>query len=107
MKGMGGGMQQLMRQANQMQNRMKKIQEELSSREFEGSSGGGAVLVKVNGDSLIQTIIIQSEVLEAGDVEMLQDMVMTAANEAIKMAKEVSQKEMDKITGGLSVPGMF
>ena len=107
MKGMGGGMQQLVRQANQMQNRMKKIQEELSFREFEGSSGGGAVLVKVNGDSLIQTIIIQSEVLEAGDVEMLQDMVMTAANEAIKMAKEVSQKEMDKITGGFSVPGMF
>lgn len=108
MKGMGGGMQQLVRQANQMQNRMKKVQQELSSLEFEGSSGGGAVIVKVNSDSIIQAIEIQPDVLEAGDVEMLQDLVMTAANEAIKVAKEAYQKEVDKVTGsGFPFPGML
>ena len=107
MKGMGGGMQQIMKQANQMQNRMKKVQEELASLTFDGSSGGGAVLVTVNGDSLIQTITIQPEVWEAGDREILQDMVITATNEAIKVAKDTCQKEMDKVTGGFPMPGMF
>ena len=107
MKGMGGGMQQLMRQANQMQNRMKKVQEELASQEFEGSSGGGAVLVKVNSDSIIQSITIQPEVLEGGDKEMLQDMIMVATNDAIQKAKDILQKEMDKVTDGFSMPGIF
>lgn len=108
MKGFGGGgMQQLMRQANQMQNKMKKLQEELSLKEFEGAAGGGAVTVKVNGDSHLIAVQIQPEVLAEGDVEMLQEMLVIAANEAIKTAKETSEKEMSKITGGLNFPGMF
>lgn len=106
-KGFGGGMQQLMKQANQMQNRMKKLQEELKTREFEGTAGGGGVLVKVNGETLLTSIEIQEEVMSDGDREMLQDLILAATNDAIKLAKETSQKEMDKITGGFNMPGMF
>ncbi|MCB0355967.1 MAG: YbaB/EbfC family nucleoid-associated protein [Bdellovibrionales bacterium] len=106
-KGFGGGMQQLMKQANQMQNRMKKVQEELKQREFEGSAGGGGVTVKVNGDTQLTAVMIQQEVINDGDAEMLQDLILAATNDAIKLAKETSQKEMEKITGGFSMPGMF
>lgn len=107
MKGMPGGMAQLMKQANQMQIRMKKVQDEMSKREFEGTSGGGAVKVKVNGEHLIVGLTIDPEVIKAGDVEMLQDMILTATNDAIKLAKDTNNKEMEKITGGMPIPGMF
>ncbi|WII72651.1 YbaB/EbfC family nucleoid-associated protein [Bdellovibrio sp. 22V] len=107
MKGMPGGMAQLMKQANQMQMKMKKAQEDLAKKEYEATSGGGAVKVKVNGDHAIVSLTIDPEVLKAGDVEMLQDMVMSATNEAIKTARDTSAKEMEKITGGLNIPGMF
>lgn len=107
MKGLQGGMAQLMKQANQMQMKMKKAQEELAKKEYEATSGGGAVKVKVNGDHMITALTIDPEVLKAGDVEMLQDMVMSATNEAVKVAKDTSAKEMEKITGGLNIPGMF
>ncbi|MBV2169257.1 MAG: YbaB/EbfC family nucleoid-associated protein [Bdellovibrio sp.] len=107
MKGMPGGMAQLMKQANQMQMKMKKTQEELAKKEYEATSGGGAVKVKVNGDHMITSLTIDPEVLKAGDVEMLQDMILSATNEAIKMAKDTSAKEMEKVTGGLNIPGMF
>ncbi|AFY03292.1 hypothetical protein Bdt_3617 [Bdellovibrio bacteriovorus str. Tiberius] len=104
---MPGGMAQLMKQANQMQMKMKKAQEELAKVEYEASSGGGAVKVKVNGDHLITALTIDPEVLKAGDVEMLQDMILSATNEAVKTARDTSAKEMEKITGGLNIPGMF
>ena len=104
--GGGGGMQQLMKQANQMQNKMKKLQEELAEREFDGTSGGGAVSVKVNGSQLINAVTIDEEVMKAGDVEMLQDLILTAANDALKTSKETSDAEMSKITGGFPMPGM-
>ncbi|MCX7977990.1 MAG: YbaB/EbfC family nucleoid-associated protein [Bdellovibrionaceae bacterium] len=107
MKGMPGGMAQLMKQANQMQMRIKKLQEELSSRNFEGTSGGGAVTVTVNGEHLVTGIKISPDVLSSGDSDMLQDLVMTATNEAIKLAKSTHQKEMEKITGGMGIPGLF
>lgn len=107
MKGLGGGMQALMRQANQMQTRMKKAQEELATREFEATSGGGAVKVTVTGDSKVKSVSIQPEVISSGDQEMLQDLVVTAVNEALKLAKTTSDQEMSKITGGFSMPGMF
>lgn len=107
MKGMPGGMAQLMKQANQMQTRMKKAQEELAAKEYEASTGGGAVKVKVNGDHMITNLTIDPEVLKAGDVEMLQDMILSATNEAIKTARDTSAKEMEKITGGMNIPGMF
>ncbi|MFP5518791.1 MAG: YbaB/EbfC family nucleoid-associated protein [Bdellovibrionia bacterium] len=107
MKGLPGGMAQLMKQANQMQMRMKKAQEELAKATYEGTSGGGAVKVTVSGENLITAIVIDPEVVKSGDAEMLQDMIMTATNEAMKKAKETSAKEMEKITGGMNIPGMF
>lgn len=107
MKGMPGGMAQLMKQANQMQTRMKKVQEELAAKEYEATSGGGAVKVKVNGDHMITALTINPEVMKDGDVEMLQDMILSATNEAIKTARDTSAKEMEKVTGGMNIPGMF
>ncbi|MNJ91239.1 Nucleoid-associated protein [compost metagenome] len=107
MKGMPGGMAQLMKQANQMQTRMKKAQEDLAKQEYEASTGGGAVKVKVNGDHMLVSLAIDPEVLKDGDVEMLQDMILSATNEAIKTARDTSAKEMEKITGGMNIPGMF
>lgn len=105
MKGMMGGMAGLMKQANQMQMKMKKLQEELATREFTGSSGGGAVSAKVNGDNKVLSLTINPEVMKAGDVEMLQDLVTSAVNDALKVAKDTSSQEMSKITGGLNIPG--
>ncbi len=105
MKGFGGGMAGLMKQANQMQMKMKKAQEELATREFSGTSGGGAVTVKVNGDNKILALTITPDVMKSGDVEMLQDLVISAVNDALKTAKDESAKEMSKITGGLNIPG--
>lgn len=104
---MPGGMAQLMKQANQMQMKMKKTQEELAQKTYEASSGGGAVKVTVSGDNVIKAISISADIMGSGDVEMLQDLIMTATNEALKTAKETSNKEMEKITGGLSIPGLF
>ena len=108
MKGMGGGgMQALMRQANQMQTRMKKMQEELAAKEFESTSGGGAVKIVMLGDYKVKSVDIQPDVFAAGDKDMLQDLMVTAMNEAIRVVKTTSDAEMAKITGGFSVPGMF
>ncbi|MCB0363947.1 MAG: YbaB/EbfC family nucleoid-associated protein [Bdellovibrionales bacterium] len=107
MKGMGGGLQQMMRQANQMQNRIKKLQEELATREFEGTAGGGAVLAKVSGDNKVVAMEIKPDVVSADDIEMLQDLIVAAVNDALKVAKETSDQEMSKITGGVNFPGMF
>lgn len=108
MKGFGaGGMQNLMKQANQMQNKMKKVQEEFSSKTFTGSAGGGAVEVVVTGEYFISSMNIKPEVMEGGDIEMATEMIQLAANDAIKISKAEYKKEMDSITGGASVPGMF
>lgn len=108
MKGMGGGgMQALMRQANQMQTRMKKMQDELAAREFEATSGGNAVKVVMLGNYQVKSVEIQPDVFQAGDKDMLQDLIVTAVNEAIRLVKTTSDAEMAKITGGFSVPGMF
>lgn len=106
MKGMGGGLQQMMRQANQMQSKIKKLQDELATREFEGTSGGGAITCKVSGDNKVIAMEIKPEVVSADDLEMLQDMIVVATNEALKVAKETSDAEMSKITGGVNFPGM-
>ena len=104
MKGFGG-MAGLMKQANQMQMKMKKAQEEMAAREFNGTSGGGAVTVKVNGDQKVLALTINPEVMKSGDVEMLQDLVISAVNDALKTAKDESSKEMAKTTGGMNIPG--
>lgn len=105
MKGMQGGMAQLMRQANQMQMKMKKAQEELATRTFDGTAGGGAVKVTVSGDNLVKAVVINPDVISKDDAEMLQDLILAATNDALKVAKETSSKEMEKITGGMNIPG--
>lgn len=107
MKGFGGGMAQLMKQANQMQMKMKKVQEELAKAEYESSAGGGAVKAKVNGEYKITALTISADLMSSGDAEMLQDMITLAVNDAMKTAKDTSSKEMEKITGGMGVPGLF
>ena len=102
-----GGMQQLMKQANQLQAKMKKKQEELALAEYEGSSGGGAVKTKISGEYKVLSIQIDPEILKENDCELLQDLVMTAVNDAILLAKSTSQKEMEKLTGGMSLPGLL
>ncbi|MBC7458226.1 MAG: YbaB/EbfC family nucleoid-associated protein [Bdellovibrionaceae bacterium] len=103
----GGGMANLMKQANQMQIKMKKAQEDLAQKEFTGSAGGSAVNVKVNGENKILSLTIDPEVMKSGDVEMLQDLILAAVNDANKTAKDETAKEMSKITGGMNIPGMF
>ncbi len=98
-------MQNIMRQANQMQAKIKKLQEELNEREYEGSSGGGAVIAKMKGETKLVSVVISKDA--AADVEMLQDMVVGAVNDALKKAKDTQATEMEKITGGMGLPGMF
>ncbi len=105
--GGAGGMAQLMKQANQMQMKMKKTQEELAKREYEGTAGGGAVKAIVNGEYFVASVVIQDDVMKSGDGEMLQDLIKAAVNDATQKAKKTSQEEMEKITGGLGVPGLF
>ena len=107
MKGFGGGMQQLMKQANQMQLRVQKLQEDFAKREFETTSGGGAVKVTLIGESQLKSIQISSEVFSEGDAELLQDMIVSATNEVLQQSKEEYKKETDKITGGMNLPGMI
>jgi hypothetical protein len=107
MKGMQGGMAQLMKQANQMQLKMKKVKEELDQKIYDGTAGGGAVKVTVSGDNMVKSVTLSADLMNSGDLEMLQDLVMAATNDALKLAKETSSKEMEKITGGMNIPGLF
>lgn len=107
MKGMGGGLQNIMRQANQMQLKMKKLQEELNTREFTGTAGGDAVTVTVTGDMQLQKVAIKPDVVSTDDIEMLQDLITAATNDALKTAKTSCDAEMSKVTGGMNIPGMF
>ena len=104
---MAGGMQNLMKQANQLQMKIKKLQEELGTRVYEGTSGGGAVTVTIKGEKTFTGVKISEDVMKSGDAEMLQDMILTAANDALKKAGETHAAEMEKITGGFNLPGLF
>jgi nucleoid-associated protein EbfC len=100
----GGGMGNLLKQAQQMQARMAQLKEELAKKEVEASSGGGAVTVKASGDFQIRAIQISEELAKSGDQAMLEDLVMTAANLALQKAQEMSAAEMGKLTGGMKLP---
>ena len=106
---MGGGMNmnQLMKQAQKMQQEMAQMQEELASKTLEVSSGGGAVKVTVSGEKKIIDLTISPDVVDPDDVEMLQDLVMSAVNEALRQIEESANSQMSKLTGGLNLPGMF
>ena len=96
-----------MKQAQEMQAKMAKIQEELGQREIEVSSGGGMVTVKVNGQQEVLSIAIDAEVFKEGDKEMLEDLIVAAFNEARRKSLDMVKEEMSKVTGGLSIPGFF
>ena len=90
----------------QMQARLNKIQEELEAKTVEASAGGGAVTVVANGQLRVKSVTIDPEVVDAEDVEMLQDLVTAAVNEALGKAQELAAQELGAITGGLKIPGM-
>ena len=106
-KGRGNSMQSLIRQANQMQAKMKQLQEELSEKEYQSSSGGGAIQVTIKGENHISALNISPEIFKEADAEMLQDMLTTAINDALDTAKKDQDAEMAKITGNMNIPGMF
>ncbi|MGL4740980.1 MAG: YbaB/EbfC family nucleoid-associated protein [Sarcina sp.] len=101
-----GGMQNLMKQAQQMQAQMQKMQEELETKEFEGTAGG-VVTAMVNGKKELTGISIKPEAVDPDDVEMLEDLVLTAVNNALTAASEETENKMGKLTGGMNIPGLF
>ena len=97
----------ILRQAQQLQAKLAKAQEELGSMTVEATSGGGAVKVVMDGHQKVHSVEISPEVVESGDVELLQDLVMTAVNEAITKSKELVSKRLSSLTGGLNIPGLL
>ncbi|MDA8403104.1 MAG: YbaB/EbfC family nucleoid-associated protein [Desulfobacteraceae bacterium] len=100
-------MKQLMKQAQQMQNKMAKMQEEMALKTVEASAGGGMVKVVANGKQEIVSIRIEKEVVDPEDVEMLQDLILAAVNEALTQSQKMVSNEMSKLTGGLNIPGLM
>ena len=98
---------EMMRQAQRLQAKIGQLQNELATKEIEVSVGGGMVKAVANGKPEIVSITIEKEVVDPEDVEMLQDLVMSAVNEALTRSKEMVEVEMSKLTGGLKLPGMF
>lgn len=103
MKGMGN----LMKQAQKLQGKMLKLQEELAARTVESAAGGGMVTVVANGRQQIESIRIEKEVVDPEDVEMLQDLILAAVNDALAKAQEMVSEEMGKVTGGMNIPGLM
>jgi DNA-binding YbaB/EbfC family protein len=97
----------MMKQAQQMQAKMASLQNELAEREVEFSAGGGAVVVRVNGKQELLSIKISKDAVDPNDVETLETLVFTAVNSAMKESQDMVTKAMSKITGGLSLPGLF
>ncbi len=102
-----GGIGNLMKQARQLQERIAKLQEEMAQRRVEAAAGGGMVTVTANGAGEILSVKIERQVVDPEDVEMLEDLVRAACNEAVKKGREMTAEEMRKITGGLALPGVF
>lgn len=101
------GMNDLLRQAQVMQTKMSKLQAEMAERTLEATSGGGMVKVTVSGKQEVKAIVIDPKAVVPNDVEMLQDLVLTAVNEGLRQAKDMMEKEMGALTGGLKMPGLF
>jgi DNA-binding YbaB/EbfC family protein len=101
-----GNMNKMMKQVQKMQAEMAKIQKDLEEQSYEATSGGGVVKVIVNGKNEMLDIQINPEVLDPDDVEMLQDLILAATNEALKKAQETMSTEMNKLTGNMKIPGM-
>ena len=107
MMGKMGDMGKMMKQVQKMQADMAKLQEEVVLRTVEATAGGGMVTVVANGKQEIQQIVIKPEAVDPEDVEMLQDLILAAVNEAVRKSQDMVSSEMSKITGGLKIPGLF
>ena len=105
--GMPGNMNNLMKQAQRMQRQMEESQKELETKEFTAKAGGGAVEVTVTGKKVITKVKLSQEVVDPDDVEMLEDLVLAAINEALNKAEELQQEKMGKATGGMNLGGLF
>jgi DNA-binding YbaB/EbfC family protein len=106
-KGGGGGQADQIRRLQAMQKRMDEVQAEIEEKEVEATVGGGAVKVKVSGKKELVSIEISPDALDPDDAEMLQDLIVVAVNEGLRQIEEISKNEMEKLTGGLSVPGLM
>ena len=104
--GMGGNMNNMMKQMQKMQKKMEELQAEVDATELEATAGGGAIKVVVNGKKELLDIEIDPSVVDPDDVEMLQDLVIAAVNEGLRKAEDFAANEMKKVTGGLNIPGM-
>ncbi|MFA6809013.1 MAG: YbaB/EbfC family nucleoid-associated protein, partial [Eubacteriales bacterium] len=102
-----GNMNQMMKQAQKLQQDMLKAKEELEVRTVEASSGGGVVEAVVNGKMELVSIKIKPEAFDPGDIEMLEDLVKVAVNQGVSKAREMTEREMAKLTGGMNIPGLF
>jgi len=101
-----GGMGNLLKQAQEMQSRMAKIQDDLAQKTVDGSAGGGMVQVTVNGQLALTAIKIDPTVINSEEKEMLEDLIMAAINDGMRRAREMASSEMSKVTGGLKIPGL-
>ena len=109
-KGMGGGpanMQAMLRQAQKMQEDMQALQEELDAKEYDVSAGGGMVNVKITGKKEILAIDIKPDIVDPDDIETLSDILVAAVNQAIKQVETTNNEAMEKVTGGMNMPGLF
>ncbi len=100
-------MNKLMKQAQQMQEKMGKMQEELEKKTMEATAGGGVVKVVVNGKQELLDIQIDPDAVDPEDVEMLEDLILAAVNEGMRKVQDMVNQEMGKVTGGMNIPGMF
>jgi len=103
---MARGLGNIMKQAQQMQKKMAQVQEELEKRQVEATAGGGMVTAVVTGKQQVVSLQIDPAAVDPEDVEMLQDLVVAAINEAVRKSQEMVQEEMGKVTGGLNIPGL-
>lgn len=102
-----GNMSNMIKQAQKMQQDMLKMQEEIEQQSVEATSGGGAVTVKMSGKKVLEEIKINPEVVDADDVEMLEDLILVAVNDALKKVDDINQSKMSQLTGGMNIPGLF
>lgn len=100
-------MKNIMKQAQQLQNKMARLQEEMAEKTIEASAGGGMIRVVANGRQEIVSVRIEKEVVDPEDVDMLQDLILAAVNEALVQSQKMVSDEMSKLTGGMSIPGLM
>ena len=101
-----GGLGNMMKQVQQMQEKMAQLQAELEEMEVEGSAGGGMVKVVINGKHAVQSITLDPEVVDKEDIDMLQDLIVAAVNQAQEKVSEMQSEQMSQLTGGLNLPGL-